>query len=91
MKEPIYDYEMIYTADGKPEWRSLNSLKLPVFCKYCKDIVEVGAEGTKISYEDSINNFEMVVASLGEDFFGGSNVCLYKRQGDYGYELSPFF
>ena len=72
----MYEYELIYTLDGRPEWRSIDTLKLPVFCKYCKDIVEDASNGNKISYEDSLNNYEMVVASLGENFFSGSTLCL---------------
>lgn len=37
----IYDYEQITTVEGNIEWRYLETLKLPVFCKYCKDLMDI--------------------------------------------------
>ena len=39
----ILDYELVYNVAGEATWQYKTTLKLPVYCKYCRDVMEAAA------------------------------------------------
>ena len=77
----IHDYELTYKADATgrvvAEYRYLPRLRLPVYCQFCQEMLDV-LDGGEALTADNVDAAKLrsFTAYLGPDFLEGSILCI---------------